>query len=105
MRILPRDGGGETIAQIKSGLSAYQKALYKCKKEGGYALFYVHGDSYPIYHAARTICDYRKIPAGWKPDTRSGIQWGLGGLKVHRRKEPPPVDPNKPKPKPTNELD
>ena len=94
-----RENAGETREQIVAGRSAFQSRLYQMKQEKQYAMFVVWPDSFEVYEAARAICDFRKIPAGWRPMPWSVQVFTLPKLKTFRYKEPPPP-PDKPAPKP-----
>lgn len=92
-----REGGGETVEQIKRSSSRYQRQLSRTNRNQYYLQFLVWPDSFEAYLEARKLASERDLLAGWKAQTATAehtIDLG-GNLRVG-----PPPPPPKPKPKP-----
>ncbi len=63
----PKAGGGETLEQIRSETSVYQRTLRQLKLDPkAVAIFQVRADAYSTYLEARQIADQIGVPATWE---------------------------------------
>ncbi len=63
----PKTGGGETLEQIRSESSTYQRTLRQLKLDPqGVAIFQVKADAYATYLEARQMADQIGVPATWE---------------------------------------
>lgn len=101
MEIKPRAGGGESMEEIGSAVSAYRAAITKLGRQTKSVLwFLVHPESIQTYLVARDECTRFKANAGWEFHGGTSYSERLP-YPVNRLREPPAPRPGaKPAPRP-----
>ena len=98
---------GATARSVVTGQTRIRSTFLNIKRQGNYARFIVHPDSFEVYLKARAVAHQIGVPAGWV--LFGNNEWNTGqivqGIRLHRDKQPPPPDPNRKPPKPQKVLD
>ena len=90
-RLSIAEEGGETIAEIRSQASTFQRALRKIKSEpNSIVMFHVDRAAIETYLTVRRYADAVEVPAGWKMHWTPFYQQQVVSIEVQRLKEPPP---------------
>lgn len=67
LEFFPKQGYGETPAQMKAAGSQWQAALADYPPEKFYYFFWVAGDSFELFRTLRDELWNRQVEVGWKP--------------------------------------
>jgi hypothetical protein len=65
--VTPKDGGGETIEDLKKLDGAFGKLLKQCNSQKQFIAFLVYPDSIDVFKAARDVAVASKLETGWSP--------------------------------------
>lgn len=95
-----KTGGSSTEDLTKLGMKApFGKAMENLRlKRDAVVMFWVHPNSFNTYLVARRAADKSSVPAGWDVRGSSAFSINIPEVEIRRMKEPPPPDPNRPKP-------
>jgi len=76
---------GDSITDIVSSISDFQKKLNKCNPSKDYLVFMVNKYSYDVFRKARAIAFQKKFHVGWWPKEGPIYTSSSGGTKVRAR--------------------
>jgi hypothetical protein len=85
LALTPKGGGGETLEQMRSEGSNYQRLMRAAKAdENGVAVFQVMADAFQTYHEARQIADQIGVAATWEFLPKLDLLVNVTGYEVQR---------------------
>lgn len=85
LTLTPKAGGGETLEQMRSETSNYQRLMRAAKSdENGVAVFQVMADAFQTYHEARQIADQIGVAATWEFLPKLDLLVNVTGYEVQR---------------------
>lgn len=85
LALTPKAGGGETLEQMRSETSNYQRLMRAAKSdENGVAVFQVMADAFQTYHEARQIADQIGVAATWEFLPKLDLLVNVTGYEVQR---------------------
>jgi hypothetical protein len=95
-----KDGGTSTGELATLGMeSLFGRAMENLRhKRDAIIMFWVNPNSFNTYLVARRAADKAGVPAGWEVRGNTSYWLGIPEVEVRRLKEPPPPDPDAPKP-------
>jgi hypothetical protein len=85
LALTPKAGGGESLEQIKTEGSSYQRLMRQIKSDPrGVAIFQVMADAFSTYHDARRIADEIGVAATWEFLAKLDLTVNVTGYEVQR---------------------
>lgn len=85
LALTPKAGGGESLDQIRTEGSNYQRLMRGVKAdESGVAIFQVMSDAFTTYHEARKIADQIGVAATWEFLPKLDLVVNVTGYEVQR---------------------
>ncbi|MFM2177133.1 MAG: hypothetical protein RL015_1231 [Verrucomicrobiota bacterium] len=85
LALTPKAGGGETLDQIRTEGSAYQRLMRQIQADPkGVAIYQVMPDAFETYHEARRIADQIGVAATWEFLAKLDLTVNVRGYEVQR---------------------
>lgn len=97
LALTPRAGGGETLDQMRTEASNYQRLMRQIKGDpNGVAVFQVMADAFDAYLEARKIADEIGVAATWEFLARLDLSVNVANYEVQRFTQVAAAAPRKP---------